>query len=218
MIGGFIVLNGNQKVIIRAIGPSLPVVGKLGDPTLELHDHNGVLLQSNDNWKSTQQAEIVATGVPPTKDAESAIVRTLPPGNYTAIVRGRNSTTGVALVEVFSLGGSAATSESDAPQSGVRGKAVEGPVMPVEQEGQDNNKPLPGAIITLQPATGGDELARTVADSNGEFQLGITAGNYLMVPLPPDPQGSWPRAIPQSVTVKEQQFTDVVVQYDTGIR
>jgi hypothetical protein len=104
MIGGFIVLNGNQKVIVRAIGPSLPVSGALQDPVLELHNSNGAVLQSNDNWKTGgQQAEIIATTVPPTRDEESAVVRTLAPGNYTAVVRGVNNTTGVALVEVFAL-------------------------------------------------------------------------------------------------------------------
>jgi hypothetical protein len=104
MIGGFIVLDGNQKVIVRAIGPSLPVAGALQDPTLELHNSNGAVLQSNDNWKiGGQQAEIIATTVPPTNDRESAVVRTLAPGNYTAVVRGVNNTIGVALVEVFAL-------------------------------------------------------------------------------------------------------------------
>jgi hypothetical protein len=103
MIGGFIVLNGNQKVIVRAIGPSLGIVGELVDPTLELHDHNGTVLQSNNDWRSNQQAEIIATTVPPKDNRESALVRTLPPGNYTAVVRGVNNTTGVALVEVFAL-------------------------------------------------------------------------------------------------------------------
>jgi hypothetical protein len=104
MIGGFIVLGADaQKVIVRAIGPSLPVVGKLADPTLELHDANGALLVSNDNWRDTQEAEIIATTIPPTNDAESAIVRTLAPAAYTAIVRGVNGTTGVALVEVYAL-------------------------------------------------------------------------------------------------------------------
>lgn len=104
LIGGVIILNENPtKIILRAIGPSLPVTGKLGDPLLELHNSDGDLIFSNDNWKSNQQADIIATGVPPTNDKESAIVATLNPGNYTAIVRGVNNTTGVALVEAYDL-------------------------------------------------------------------------------------------------------------------
>jgi hypothetical protein len=91
------------RVIVRAIGPSLPVPGALGDPTLELHDNNGALIATNDNWRSDQEAEIVATGIPPSNDHESAIVRNLAPGGYTAIVRGVNNTTGVALVEAYPL-------------------------------------------------------------------------------------------------------------------
>jgi hypothetical protein len=104
LIGGLIVLGQNQlRVILRAIGPSLPVPGALADPTLELHDANGTLLAFNDNWRSDQQSEIMATGIPPTNDLESAIVRDLTPGNYTAIVRGVNATTGVAVVEAYAL-------------------------------------------------------------------------------------------------------------------
>jgi predicted outer membrane repeat protein len=104
MIGGLIVLGADpQNVIVRAIGPSLPLPGKLADPSLELHDGNGALVVSNDNWRSDQEAEITATGIPPTNDAESAIVRTLMPGNYTAIVSGRNGTNGIALVEAYAI-------------------------------------------------------------------------------------------------------------------
>ena len=104
MIGGLILTGSSpQKVIIRAIGPSLPVEGKLIDTFLELYDSNGVLLQSNDNWRDDQQAEIEATGIPPSQDAESAIVRNLAPAPYTAIVSGVNGAVGVALVEVYAL-------------------------------------------------------------------------------------------------------------------
>jgi hypothetical protein len=104
MIGGLILLADTVRdVIVRAIGPSLPVPGALADPLLELHDANGDLIASNDNWRSDQEAEIIATGVPPTSDKESAIVATLDPSAYTAIVRGVNNTTGVALVEVYDL-------------------------------------------------------------------------------------------------------------------
>jgi Domain of unknown function (DUF5122) beta-propeller len=82
-----------------------PITGALQDPVLELHDSNGNTLAVNDNWKEAQQAEIEATGIPPRDDHESAIVTTLAPSNagYTAIVRGANDTTGVALVEVYAL-------------------------------------------------------------------------------------------------------------------
>jgi hypothetical protein len=104
LIGGFIVLGQNPlRVIVRAIGPSLILPGKLEDPTLELHDGNGALIASNDNWRSDQEAEIIATTIPPSNDLESAIVRNLTPGNYTAIVRGVNGTTGIALVEAYGL-------------------------------------------------------------------------------------------------------------------
>ena len=73
------------------------------DPTLEIHGADGSLLFSNDNWKDTQQTDIEATGVPPTDDRESAIVASLQSGSYTAIVRGKNDTTGVGLVEVYNL-------------------------------------------------------------------------------------------------------------------
>ena len=75
----------------------------MADPMLELHDGNGTLFDANDNWKDAQEAEIEAAGLAPTNDAESAIMQTLAPGNYTAIVRGKNDTTGVALVEVYGL-------------------------------------------------------------------------------------------------------------------
>ena len=111
LIGGFIV-TGTQpkKVIVRAIGPSLatwcPVPGKLENPTLELNGPGG-LIASNDDWRSTQEAEIIASGVPPTNDLESAIVATLPASTtgigYTAIMRGVNNTTGIGLVEAYDL-------------------------------------------------------------------------------------------------------------------
>jgi hypothetical protein len=93
-------------VIVRAIGPSLAqatVADPLADPVLSLHGADGAELMMNDNWRDSQQADIVASGVPPQNDAESALVATLPPASYTAIVRGKNETAGAALVEVFDL-------------------------------------------------------------------------------------------------------------------
>ena len=102
LIGGFIVTGTQPKrVIVRAIGPSLPIAGKLADPTLELRDGSGELIAANDNWRSFQEAEIMATGIPPSSDLESAIVATLQANNsaYTAIVRGVSGGTGIGLVE-----------------------------------------------------------------------------------------------------------------------
>ncbi len=108
MIAGFILGGGagNASVVVRALGPSLTqfeVSGALADPTLELHDANGALIRSNDNWKETQQTDIEATGLQPTNDLESAIFQTLAPGAYTAIVGGKGDLTGVGLVEVYRL-------------------------------------------------------------------------------------------------------------------
>lgn len=106
LIGGFIVLGQNPlRVIVRAIGPSLPVPGALADPTLELRDGNGALVAANDDWRDNpiEESEINATGIPPSNDLESAIVRNLTPGPFTAIVRGANNMTGVAVVEAYGL-------------------------------------------------------------------------------------------------------------------
>jgi uncharacterized Zn-binding protein involved in type VI secretion len=107
MIGGLIITGTGQKnVIVRAIGPSLAQQGitdPVLDPTLELHDVTGAVIAFDDNWKDSQEAEIEATGLAPSDDRESAIASTLAPGNYTAIVRGKNNTIGVALVEVYDL-------------------------------------------------------------------------------------------------------------------
>jgi len=109
MIGGLILGpdgTGSARVLVRGIGPTLAnsgVTNPLADPTLELHDSNGGTVASNDNWKDSQQSEIEATTIPPTDNAESAIVHTLAPGKYTAILKGKNSATGVALVELYNL-------------------------------------------------------------------------------------------------------------------
>jgi Kelch motif len=106
LIGGFIVTGTQLKrVIVRAIGPSLPFTGTLADPTLELRNSSGALIASNDNWRSNQEAEIIATGIPPSNDLESAIVATLPANSsaYTAIVRGVNNGTGIGVVEAYDL-------------------------------------------------------------------------------------------------------------------
>ena len=107
MIGGFIIGGAeSQRVIVRALGPSLSargVTGALQNPTLELVDSAGAVLASNDNWRSDQATEISASGLAPSNDAEAAIIRSLAPGNYTAVMRGASDSTGVGLVEVYRL-------------------------------------------------------------------------------------------------------------------
>lgn len=108
MIGGFILIGTNPSaVIVRVIGPSLGVVGvrdPLLDPILELYDANGSLIFMNDNWRSDQQSQIIASNLAPADDREAAIIATLSPGGYSAIVRGVNGSSGVALFEVYALG------------------------------------------------------------------------------------------------------------------
>ena len=107
LIGGFIIKGAqSKKMIIRAMGPSLTaggVMGAMQDPVLELHGPAGAILE-NDDWRSGPQAnEIIATGVAPAQDSEAAVVATLSPGNYTAVVRGWDNTQGIALVEGYEL-------------------------------------------------------------------------------------------------------------------
>jgi serine protease AprX len=104
--GTIVVGQADQEVIIRALGPSLPVPGRMENPMLELRDSNGALMQENDNWvDSPNKQEIMNSGIPPAHDLESAILASLPANkaSYTAIVRGVNSTTGIAVVEVYAL-------------------------------------------------------------------------------------------------------------------
>jgi len=126
LIGGFIVTastgsgqahstrsgqagNSSKKVIVRAIGPSLalggtPLAGRLGDPTLELRDNTGALISSNNDWTQSPQAqEIMESGLAPSDAHEAALIATLAPGSYTAVLRGAGNTTGIGVVEVYDL-------------------------------------------------------------------------------------------------------------------
>ncbi len=112
MIGGFIVGpglgvngSGSVQVVVRAIGPTLGqppfnIPGTLQNPNLTIYNQAGAIVAFNDNWKDTQQAALQATGQAPSDDRESAILITLPAGEYTAIVRGNGNTTGVARIDV----------------------------------------------------------------------------------------------------------------------
>jgi hypothetical protein len=110
LISGFILVGTeDKKVILRGLGPSVPVSGALANPTLELHDGTHTL-SSNDDWKDTQETEIRDTGIPPTNDLESAIVATLPAkpaaqggAGYTGVLAGKSGTSGIGLIEIYDL-------------------------------------------------------------------------------------------------------------------
>jgi hypothetical protein len=108
MIGGFITSGGNgaTRVVVRGLGPTLTqlgVSGALADPVVTLVDGNGNVVQNNNDWKNTQQAAIEATGLAPPNDLEAAILATVAPGHYTAILSGNGGGTGIGLVEVYKL-------------------------------------------------------------------------------------------------------------------
>jgi pimeloyl-ACP methyl ester carboxylesterase len=161
LIGGFIVAGSDPKrVIIRAIGPSLTAFGvsdALADPTLELHDGSGSLIFTNDNWKDTQKQAILDTTIPPTHDLESAIVATLAPGGYTAIVRGKDNGTGVALVEVYDL--------NQATDSKLANISTRGFV------DKDNNVMIGGFIVGPNGTAGGTLLVRAIGPSLSNFGI-----------------------------------------------
>jgi hypothetical protein len=110
VIAGFILGgNGNDRIVVRGIGPSLTALGvpnALQDPTLELRDGNGALLMANNDWQDdpAQAAALNATGLTPTNSLESGIAATLAPGLYTALLAGANNGTGIGVVEVYDLG------------------------------------------------------------------------------------------------------------------
>ncbi len=108
MIGGFIMRGsgGLRRVMVRALGPSLAshgVPGALSDPTLEIRDSNGAILAANNNWRETQETEILASTIAPENDSESAVILSLQPGPYTAILHGADGGVGVGLLEAYRL-------------------------------------------------------------------------------------------------------------------
>ena len=105
IIAGFIT-NGSTQVVVRGLGPTLTQFGvseALADPVVSLFDGNGNVVQTNNNWKDTQQAEIQATGLAPPNDLEGVILAPVAAGNYTAILSGNRGGTGIGLVEIYKL-------------------------------------------------------------------------------------------------------------------
>jgi len=107
MIGGLIITGDNpSQLVLRGIGPSLSDFGVpnvLADPLLELHDGNGALIRANNDWRETQEVALQNTGLAPANNLESAILISVPPGNYTAILKGADGRTGNGLVEVYKV-------------------------------------------------------------------------------------------------------------------
>ncbi len=105
LIGGFIITGTQPKtVLVRGIGPSLPLPGALADPIIEVHGSSGELLATNDNWRdATTRQQIIDTGLAPTNNSESALWGTINPGAYTVVVRGTNNSSGIGLFEVYDL-------------------------------------------------------------------------------------------------------------------
>jgi hypothetical protein len=108
LIAGFIIQgNGNKRILLRGIGPSLATFGitdPLQDPILELNASGGALISSNDNWpENSNAAEIVTSGLAPANPNESALLLSVAPGSYTAVLRGKGGSTGIGLVEIYDL-------------------------------------------------------------------------------------------------------------------
>jgi WD40 repeat protein len=162
LIGGFIV-NGqaSKQLALRAIGPSLPVAGKLADPILQLYDSAGAIIAQNDNWNA-RRAEVIATGIPPLDERDAVVVATVEPGSYTAVVRGLNDSAGVALVEAYDL---SPNSASKLANISTRGKVETG-----------DNVMIGGFIL------GGDEGTNVVVRAIGPSLKNAGVGGALNDP------------------------------------
>lgn len=160
LIGGMIVTGTmTKRVIARAIGPSLTaggVPGALANPKVTLFNSQAQIVATNNNWQDSQAAEITATGLAPTNPNEAAIVATLAPGNYTAVVEGEGGTSGVALVEFYDL-------ENASTQSG--------PLRQVDRLG------IPAVNVALVPFSRKDEYntGTPQEDAAGRFAADIVA-------------------------------------------
>lgn len=168
LIGG-ISITGNEakKMLIRGIGPSMavngvPVTGTLADPTIELHDAGGATIATNDNWKvddqthQSQQAMIEATHIPPSNNLESALVRTLAPGIYTVVLRGKSDAPGIGLIETYDLD---TGTDSEMANSSARGFIENG-----------DNVMIGGFILGARPG-GTTLLLRGIGPSLSSFGL-----------------------------------------------
>lgn len=220
LIGGFII-QGTQlkKIILRAIGPSLAVggvAGALQDPKMELYDSTGALIEANDNWQeSLGSGEIVESGLAPSDTREAAIVTRLAPGNYTAVISGVNDTTGIGLVENYTLD----TSATHAANISTRGRVGPGEDVLIGGfiVGGRTTKQI--IVRALGPSLGGSGLA-VLADptvelhgsdgqliaSNDDWASGFQQSEILASGLQPVD----PREAALMVTIPAGNYTAVV--------
>jgi hypothetical protein len=163
LIGGFIIKGqGSKQLVLRAIGPSLPVPGKLADPVLQLFDSTGVSIGQNDNWNA-HRSDVIATGIAPDDEHDAVIVATLQPGSYTAVVRGVNDSSGVALVEGYDL---SPASASRLANISTRGEVETG-----------DNVMIGGFIL------GGDQVTRIVVRAVGPSLVNFGVTDPLTDPM-----------------------------------
>jgi hypothetical protein len=165
-IAGFIVTgNSSKQVVVRALGPSLlsaGVEGALNDPFLELYDASGNLLVSNNDWQQTQAQALRDANLAPSNDLESALLATLAPGAYTAVVRGNGNATGIGLLEVYDLQSKATSKLANLSTRGLVGTGPD--VM------------IGGTIVT------GPDTARVVFCALGPSLAGVGIQNPLSDP------------------------------------
>ncbi|MGI8432007.1 MAG: hypothetical protein ACR2MW_06950, partial [Chthoniobacterales bacterium] len=175
LIGGFIITGTTPKsVLLRALGPSLTgsdLTGVLQDPVLELHDASDSIIAQNDNWKSTQPAAIIATGIPPNDDREAALVITLAPGAYTAVMHGKNGGVGTGLVEAYDLDGTPASRFGNISTRGKAGVGdnvlIGGVIVASEESGLANV-----IVRALGPSLGAIGVSGVLADPTLELHGG----------------------------------------------
>jgi hypothetical protein len=201
LIAGFIVTgNAPKKLIIRGIAPSLGIVGALQDPTLELRE-GATLLGSNDDWRSGQEQDIIATTIPPGDNRESAIVAILNPGAYTAVIAGKNGSTGIGLAEVYDLGTASLESSSNSKLANISTRGF-------VQTGDDVM--IGGFIVSGAPtkvivrAVGPSLANRGVAGAIDDTTLDFVDGNGALIVANDD----W------RTGAQEQQIIDTTVPPD----
>jgi hypothetical protein len=174
LIGGFIIKGAQPKrIALRAMGPSLPVQGKLADPILQLYDSTRALVAQNNNWNA-HRFEVMATGIPPGDEHEAVVLATLQPGAYTAVLRGINDSSGVALVEAYDL---SSDSDSKVANISTRGKIETGDNVMIGGFIIGGSQQTSVAVRAIGPSLEGFGIAGTLRDP----MLEVRDGNGVLL-------------------------------------